>query len=276
MVCNEPRCIYCNKPSASIEHMPPISLFLQRRRPKGLEFGACTNCNHLTSGADLVASFMARLETEGLLTDDVTREALERKAALEQKAPGLLPELLRRDKSKKLWLRTRTGLFREVVQINADGPLLHAHLTVFAAKMGMALYREHVGSALPMEGGVQTHYFLNSGLSIATAESILAILPLKGGLEQGSFTSAGQFVYRFNCDGRETLAALISFHRGLHIFLVAAANPSFYGMPTGQHGSDFVRPGELVARMPTVPQQNEAAVSNRLIPRSLSGSRART
>ena len=96
----------------------------------------------------------------------MTREALERKAALEQKAPGLLPELLRRDKSKKLWLRTRTGLFREVVQINADGPLLHAHLTVFAAKMGMALYREHVGSALPMEGGVQTHYFLNSGLAI--------------------------------------------------------------------------------------------------------------
>ena len=58
------------------------------------------------------------------------------------------------------------------------------------AKLAMALYREHVGHALPLTGGVHTNWYLNAGLAQRTAEGILKTLPLGGTLRQGSFQVA--------------------------------------------------------------------------------------
>jgi hypothetical protein len=65
MVANERRCIYCANAPTTVEHMPPISLFKKRARPQGMEFAACKECNQATRGADLVASFFARLSRVG-------------------------------------------------------------------------------------------------------------------------------------------------------------------------------------------------------------------
>jgi hypothetical protein len=80
------------------------------------------------------------------------------------------------------------------------------------AKLAMALYREHVGHALPLTGGVHTNWYLNAGLAQRTAEGILKTLPLGGTLRQGSFQVPEQFVYRYNCDGRTVVAALAGEH----------------------------------------------------------------
>lgn len=58
---SEARCIYCEEPASTIEHMPPRMLFLKRRRPSGLEFAACESCNHGTKGADAVAALFSRI-----------------------------------------------------------------------------------------------------------------------------------------------------------------------------------------------------------------------
>ena len=44
------------------------------------------------------------------------------------------------------------GLMQPAVWVHADGPRLKAYLTIFAAKFAMALYREHVGVALGLDG----------------------------------------------------------------------------------------------------------------------------
>ena len=56
-------CIYCvgENAATTIEHMPPISIFEGRQRPKGLEFPSCQACNNNTGHADLVAAMLARL-----------------------------------------------------------------------------------------------------------------------------------------------------------------------------------------------------------------------
>jgi hypothetical protein len=56
-------CIYCAGTNAAttIEHMPPISVFEGRQRPKGFEFPACGPCNNGTSLSDLVAAMLARI-----------------------------------------------------------------------------------------------------------------------------------------------------------------------------------------------------------------------
>jgi hypothetical protein len=68
-----PYWIYCGGevPAVSIDHVPPRAMFRGRRRPKGLEFASCKNCNDGTGRADLVAALLssvapdARDEEEG-------------------------------------------------------------------------------------------------------------------------------------------------------------------------------------------------------------------
>ena len=86
-----------------------------------------------------------------------------------------------------LWLPDSGLIESPFVQIKADGPLTRAYLNVFAAKLGMALYREHVAHALPLSGGVHINWFLNAGLAQRTAEGILRILLVAGTLRQGAF-----------------------------------------------------------------------------------------
>jgi methylthioribose-1-phosphate isomerase len=49
----------------------------------------------------------------------------------------------------------------------------------------MALYREHVGKPLPLDGAVFSMWFLNAGLAQRSAEEMLRFLPDSGTLRQG-------------------------------------------------------------------------------------------
>jgi hypothetical protein len=68
-------CIYCGGASRAdtIEHMPPISMFNGRQRPKGLEFPTCRECNNGTSLSDTVASLLARAYPDAPKADDLKR-----------------------------------------------------------------------------------------------------------------------------------------------------------------------------------------------------------
>ncbi len=59
------RCIYCERRADDVEHMPPRVMFKEKLRLSGLEFPSCRPCNKGTSAADLVASFVARLDPDG-------------------------------------------------------------------------------------------------------------------------------------------------------------------------------------------------------------------
>jgi len=188
--------------------MPPLNMFQGKARPSGLEFATCKGCNNGTSAADLVASYLARLSQTGDSTGWNVREARDRHHMLQIKAPGFLRELYREEKNRQVLEQSPSGLLTPRMEITADGPLLKAYLAVFAAKLGMALYREHIGEPMPATGGVQTLCFLNAGLSKEVASGTLRILPLRGTLKQGSFVVPEQFAYQYNCDEKSILAAL--------------------------------------------------------------------
>lgn len=59
---HQPFCVYCGgtTPIETIEHIPPISMFDLRRRPKGLEFGACYACNHGSRHDDIALAVVSR------------------------------------------------------------------------------------------------------------------------------------------------------------------------------------------------------------------------
>jgi hypothetical protein len=248
LIATEPRCIYCANAPSTVEHIPPISMFRARSRPNGMEFAACINCNNGTRGADLAAAFLARLSQDE--NPDMFKEAVKFRDQVAKVAPELLAEFLRPDKTQIGWFRTAGGIRRRMVRVHMDGPLTQAYLTVFAAKLGMALYREHVGVALPLHGGVQLQCFLNAGLAQRTGDALLQKLPVFGTNQQGKYMVSEQFAYRYNCDAKSIVAALVGFHSNLHIFVVATSQPEFYHFPISAPHFYFVRPGELTAALP--------------------------
>jgi hypothetical protein len=67
MQSEQPWCVYCGKTSlgTSTDHMPPITVFDQRQRHKGLEFLACDDCHAGTRPLDQIAGFLCRLYVKG-------------------------------------------------------------------------------------------------------------------------------------------------------------------------------------------------------------------
>jgi hypothetical protein len=241
LVANEARCIYCANKPTTIEHMPSIGMFRNRSRPSGMEFAACDECNRGTSGADIVAAFFARLSQSD--NPEMLAEAIALRRKMKKVAPGVSEEF--DGPTHTRWQRSPGGILRPMTAIRIDGPRTTAYLTAFSAKLAMALYREHIGAPLPLDGGVRVSFFLNAGLSQKAGDAMLEKLPLPGTLQQGSFIVPEQFAYRYNHDGKSTIAALAGFNSNLHVLTVATSKPTFYDFPQFEKHLYFVRPGEL-------------------------------
>lgn len=246
---NEPRCIYCKDPPDTIEHMPPRLIFTGRKRPSGLEFAACKACNNGSRGADAAAALFSRVS---MADDDHYwhgEEGIRLLFTVDRDAPGLRDEVFQDKLYRTHWIPNRQGILTRKIMLRPDGPLIKWYLDAFDAKLGMALYRHHTGTALPPDGGVMTLWYMNAGLSEAQAQAHLSILPVSETLRQGSFQVPEQFAYRYNCDDKSIFAALIGMHYNLHFFVIATSEPALYSLPwlfpAEQGNSNFAQPGFL-------------------------------
>jgi hypothetical protein len=249
VLADEPRCIYCSNKPNSLEHVPPRIMFQGKQRPSGMEFASCHACNHGTSAADSVAAYFAKLD-KASCDDWKCKEAEAQRGLLNAIAPGFLDELYDPTTATNTALPTSGGIFVPQFVITANGPLTRAYLKVFGAKMAMALYREHVGAALPLEGEVFVTWSLNVGFRSEISEAILDALPWLDRLEQGKKTSQGQFDYRFRTDRKTIVIAQSSFHAGLNILSIASSISGRFSFPLPFTRGGRVRPGELLSSMP--------------------------
>lgn len=157
----KPGCIYCAGATVAttIEHMPPISIFEGRQRPKGLEFPACERCNNGTGHSDLVAAMLARTWPDA--NSEIQRRDVRKIfQALENNVPGIFREMNPGRGAEKL-ARKRHNLSADVHPLRADGPILNEHILTFAAKLGFALHYDAKGTAIPSGGGALVMWFSN-------------------------------------------------------------------------------------------------------------------
>jgi len=252
ILASEPRCIYCAGPPETLEHMPSRGMLRGKARPSGMEYAACLACNNGTRGSDAVAAVVARLHPDNGESSWQSQEARKLISALDAYAPGVREELSQPGKAQSEWLRRPgSGLLQRVIRVNADGPTLMAHLSIYGAKLALALYREHVGIALPLDGAVWCQFALNAGMTQENLDERVKIMPLHDTLRQGKKNVEDQLVYRYNTDKRTVVAAVAQFHRGLWYTLFASSDPKiidlfkkpeFSGVPA----SALVKPGELL------------------------------
>jgi hypothetical protein len=256
ILAGEPRCIYCPGPAETLEHMPPIGMFRDRQRPGRMEYGVCQACNTGTRGSDAVAALMALMHPDNGEGSWQAEKIGELRSAIDTHAPGVWEEMSLPGKfNHELARRPGSGLLQRVVRVHADGPLVKAHLSIFGAKLAIALYREHVGVALPLDGAVWCQFALNGGMTQENLNARVEILPVQETLRQGDKNVGDQFAYRYNCDERTVIAAVVQFHRGLWLTIFASSDqritelfnkPEFLQLPA----SVMVRPGNLFSLLP--------------------------
>lgn len=241
----EERCVYCLARPSTVEHMPPTSMFPGRQRLSGMEFAACEDCNHSSRAADAAASFFARISPTNVINELELAEARKLIGTLADIAPGFVREVFDESKTTDVWMRGRDSVLGPKKQILADGPVTLTLLHAFSAKLAMALYREHIGRALSVDGIVFARHYLNAGLSRQQAEATLSILPGFGELRQGAKRSGKSFNYRYNTDDRSIVAALVAFNDNFFVRLFATEDPEIANALLEAHDLPPVRIGDL-------------------------------
>ena len=220
-------CIYCagTAVATTIEHMPPISIFDGRQRPKGLEFPACDACNSGTKHSDLVAAMLARCWPDAEPSSR-QKDAKKYLSAVANNVPGVLQEMFIERGAEKL-ARKRHNIPADAHPFRMDGPLLTAHLETFAAKMGFALHYELMGAPVPASGGVKPMWFSNlQALNGQIPDLLFQMLPSPSTLRQGEKSVGSQFLYSHAAGESDHMLYFASFNLSFAVGGITALDRS--------------------------------------------------
>jgi hypothetical protein len=248
ILAKDPFCIYCGSKSTTVEHMPPKAMFKYKHRSSGLEFGCCVACNNGTRTSDAIACFIAHTPSDRPQDEWKIERSLQLYDTIKQQEPNFRSEFWREQKHKKIFVKQPSGLLTPAVKVRLDGPIVNRHLDVFSAKLGMAIFREHVGSPMTKGSGVYVSWFgTPDNRRAENANRLIDRLPHTGELKQGRKQSKDQFVYRYRSDDTSFVAAIIGFHSNLHILTLAVADIAAQPMSaTSVDGRTLVKYGELL------------------------------
>lgn len=225
--------------------MPPKAIFPRQDRPSGLEFACCKECNASTSASDAAAAFFARIAPDTQSNVPELTEAKKYLGSMTSLAPGFVLEVMDDRRAQHVWAKGRDSFYSIKRSIRLDGPVTVALMRAFSAKLGMALYREHVGSPLPEGGAVFSQHFFNSGLSQQEADATLSILPTGSELKQGRKSSGRLFNYRYNTDERTIVAALVAFNDNFFVRFFATHDAKLHELLAENHDLPPVLVGQF-------------------------------
>jgi hypothetical protein len=240
-----PGCIYCagENVATTIEHMPPISVFEGRQRPKGLEFPACEACNNNTSHSDLAAAMLSRIWPDGE-TETHKHEVKKLMDAVSNNIPGVLTEMYIGRAGQKL-ARKQNNLPPDTHTLRMDGPLLTAHLETFAAKIGFALHYDVRGAPVPSSGGVRAMWFSNlQALNGQIPDILFEMLPSPSTLRQGSKSVEKQFLYSYATGESDHMLYFASFRESFAVAGITALDRAIY-LEKRPDKFPLIRPGHF-------------------------------
>jgi len=246
MLANGPGCIYCAGAAVAdtIEHMPPISMFEGRQRPKGLEFPACAGCNGNTKHSDLVAALIANCWTNSspARAGDIQRLL----KGVSNNVRGLLEEMHLRKAGEKL-ARKRRNVPAQAHPMRADGPILTHHMFRFAAKFGFALHHEIFGAPIPKVGGVLARWFSNvEALNDEIPPVLFEILPSPVTLKQGVKSVGDQFQYSYaRTEEGGHMLYFAAFNNSFAVTGITAVERSIYLQSRHQKPFQMFMPGDF-------------------------------
>lgn len=260
-ISKHPHCVYCGGGVAAVQvdHVPPISIFTLRRRPEGLEFGACAECHQGTRSLDAVAAFYSRLYPNPS-NEAEEEELLKLHRGLASAAPMVSLEISLN--VTRPVANSYGALMNRVLgggeQLNVFGRVARSYMDRFAARVALALHYDATGTALPRSGMVFARTLTNTALTRGDLpESVLESMGDFRALVQKGLQAEDDFAYVTNF-GRDTSETVTFFRlrKSMGALAFCFTNPPRSEAP----GYKGVAPGFLKF---SVPMQQAAHITGR-------------
>ncbi len=244
-----PICALCSqRPSITRDHIPPKAIFDNSHRPDQLVVPACDVCNRGTSTADLIASIMSRWNVDSHQQEQHDHSRLVPR--LRKQCPEVIKEWTRPGFIERKKARQHLEKQGVTVPLGAGlasiGPITIRHLNLFAYKMALGLYFEHVRMPLPNSGVVTAIWrtkedFAKSGVP----KDVLEMLPGYATLRQGQWNTSTDFEYRFSLNKKDGLfGCLARFRTALYVTGFAAEHVDI--LQNEHRSDDWIRPIDLL------------------------------
>ena len=240
----QPCCIYCggvNK-ATTIDHMPPITIFDQRRRPDGLKFSACEPCNSGSRPAEQIIELISRVSPDP--PDEAGRQELQRLyREVANNHRDLYSEMVPTNAQLAAFEQQKANLPADMHLLNARGPLLNNAMNRFAAKFALAMHFERTGNIASTSAVVAGRWFSNHQVyTEGIPEVLLKTVGDPSTLVQGKWSVGEQFGYAVahSPSGKKSL----SLARFRNAFAVSGM-VSDELEPPELEGFPIVRPGFL-------------------------------
>jgi hypothetical protein len=181
--------------ATTIDHMPPITIFDQRRRPQGLEFSACQSCNSGCRVAEKIVGLMSRMYPAP--PDEGGRQELKRLfREFARHHPNLLTEMAPPGTQFADFQRQQANVPAGAHLLNARGPLLNEAMYRFAAKLALALHFERTGVIASTSATVAGRWYSNvQAFAGDIPDELLKAVGQPGTLVQGKWNVGRQFLY---------------------------------------------------------------------------------
>lgn len=198
-----PICCFCGglQQATTIDHIPSRQTFAGRKRPRGLEFPACKNCQAVSSNDEQLVALLARFypdlhERERLSDLDKLMEAVK------NNFPGLLENMEGRARDRrKLAKRLEEGAGVKVhpsqlALLKTNDSRIDDAVKAVGKKLGLGLYYERTGEILPAEGRLFLVWYTNvNEMAGELPYELLQLVQEAKTLKQGKNHVGDQFLY---------------------------------------------------------------------------------
>ena len=200
-------CIFCcgSKQSDSIEHAPPVVLFLGRDRPRGLEFSACKRCNLGSSQRDQVAACLAIIARDAASNENHGEEIAKLLRAINRNNPEVLQYFEDTGKSDEVTISVNgRESVRYLVPMNRR--VFRDWLNPWAAKQACALWFQETDAIIDQNQRILITWIMPDEFHrVGVHEKILETLPTYESMKMGKRDYSNQFAYHFAVNSKENL-----------------------------------------------------------------------
>lgn len=197
-------CVLCGgtRPSDTVEHAPPISLFRDKLRPQGYEFPACRRCNEGTAKLDALASFLfISCKRDAVLGAEPLREHVQNLARTVGRSFPQLSDFI-----ENVDLSSPSGLITgRAVRLKLTSGISR-HLARWSAKQVYAYWHEQNKTALSSEAIVAILLLTNDPAIDPHANEIATWLKSSFMIKPAGRPSNDQFFYRYGRDARSSIS----------------------------------------------------------------------
>jgi len=215
LIAEHPGCALCGgqRQAVTRDHVPPLAMFDNSRRPDDLVVPACRECNDGSRTADLIVSIISRWRYSPTDIENVDNRRLA--ARLRTQAPEIIDEWTGKDAIARELARehlTRQGVYiPEDFGLVSIGKHTISKLTLFSYKLTLALYFAKIGSVVPRTGAVTAYWRAKEDFQIgAIPKNLLELFDQQGTIAQGKWNERETFEYRYGCNKKDMLFGFVA------------------------------------------------------------------